>query len=200
MRGISRPLNHRWGRLSGTIAAGGAAILLVVATLALRDGGASEGRVGAPTTIAELAGLDAQARCDRAVARVTASRRWPMDCRWRTPGDALQGQAFPPLGEPPFDNPHLEIYVDPAQSVDDLARAIAHELGHMHHTRDPRFVPEWLSARGLAPGTQDEIWTEDYAEVFAALFAPPSELWRAPTPRPKTNDLAALKARFFGDA
>jgi hypothetical protein len=200
MRGISRRWNRRPGRLSGTIAAAGAAVLLVVASLALRDGGAAEGPAGTPPTTAELAGLDPEARCDIAAGRVTASRRWPMVCRWREPGDALQGQAFPPLGEPPFDNPHIEIYVDPAQSTDDVARAIAHELGHMHHTRDPRFVPEWLSARGLPPGTRDEIWTEDYAEVFTALFAPPSEQWRAPTRRPTANDLIALKSRFFGDA
>jgi hypothetical protein len=181
------------------VAAVGAGILLAITSLTLRDQG-STARVPA-TAPSPLNGLDPQARCDRAAHLVSAGRRWPMVCRWRHAGDQLQGQAFPPpAGAPPYDDPHIEIYVDPAQSADDLARAIAHELGHMHHTRDPRFVAEWLSVRGLPAGTPEEIWTEDYAEVFAALFAPPSERWRAPTSRPSAEDLVRLKSRFFGDA
>lgn len=202
MRGISRRRNPSVGRLSAAVAAVGVGILLAVASLTLRDDGSTARVQGAPpTTVSPMDGLDPQARCDRAARLVTASRRWPMVCRWRQPGDLLEGQAYPPPpGDPPFDDPHIEIYVDPAQSADGLARAIAHELGHMHHTRDPRFVPEWLSVRGLPAGTPSEIWTEDYAEVFAALFAPPSEQWRAPTPRPTADDLVRLKIRFFGDA
>lgn len=202
MPGIVRRRNPAPGRLSAVIAAGGAAILIAMVSLSFQDRGASSDAPSVPpTTASPLAGLDPQARCERAAGLVTARRRWPMVCTWRAPGGQLQGQAFPPpAGDPPYDNPHIEIYVDPAQSVDDLARAIAHELGHMHHTRDARFVPEWLAARGLAPGTPDEIWTEDYAEVFAALFAPPSDRWRAPTTRPTPSELVTLRARFFADA
>jgi hypothetical protein len=124
-----------------------------------------------------------------------------MTCRWRQPADVLQGRAFPPpAGEPPFDVPRLEIYVEPSQSEEELAHVIAHELGHMHHTRDPQFVPAWLRARGLPPDTPDEVWTEDYAEVFAALFSPPSGKWRAPTPRPSPQALSGLRDQFFADA
>jgi hypothetical protein len=145
-----------------------------------------------------FAALDAQARCDSAVALVTAPDRWPMECRWRTASDALQGQSFPPPpGPPPFDDPHVEIYVAPTQSRDELAHTIAHELGHMHMTREPTFVPAWLAARNLAPDTAVTVWSEDYAEVFAALFSPPSDRWRAATPRPTPEVLAALKAQFF---
>jgi hypothetical protein len=202
MRGISRRRNPTVGRLSAAVAAVGAGILLAVSSLTLRDQSSTAPvQAGPPTTVSSLNGLGPQARCDSAARLVTAGRRWPMVCRWRQPGDQLQGQAFPPPpGDPPFDEPRIEIYVDPAQSADDLARAIAHELGHMHHTRDPRFVTEWLSVRNLPAGTPDELWTEDYAEVFAALFAPPSEQWRAPTSRPTRDDLVGLKSRFFGDA
>jgi hypothetical protein len=202
MRDISRRRNPTVGRLSAAVAAVGVGVLLAVGSLTLRDQSLTARVQGAPpTTVSPQDGLDPQARCDAAARLVTASRRWPMVCRWRQPGEQLQGQAFPPPpGDPPFDHPRIEIYVDPAQSTEGLARTIAHELGHMHHTRDPRFVPEWLAVRGLPAGTPDDIWTEDYAEVFAALFAPPSDRWRAPTPRPAADDLVRLKARFFGDA
>ncbi len=202
MRDISRRRTPAPGRLSAVFAVAGAAVLVAVASLSFqRDRPVVETPGAPPTTTSALTGLDPQARCDRAAGLVTARRRWPMVCSWRTPGGQLQGQAFPPPpGDPPFDDPHIEIYVDRSQSAEDLARAIAHELGHMHHTRDPRFVPAWLAARGLPRGTADEIWTEDYAEVFAALFAPPSERWRATTHRPTDADLARLRASFFGDA
>jgi hypothetical protein len=155
----------------------------------------------APTTAASdpaWSALGPQARCESAVALVTHPDRWPMVCRWRTQSDVLQGQSFPPpKGPPPFDDPHVEMYVDPAQARDQLAHAIAHEFGHMHHTREATFVLQWLAARGLPPDTPTQVWTEDYAEVFAALFSPPSDLWRAPTPRPTPEALAALKADFF---
>jgi hypothetical protein len=67
----------------------------------------------------------------------------------------------------------------------------------MHHTREAAFVPEWLSARNLPPDTAAEVWSEDYAEVFAALFSPPAAHWRAPTPRPSPEALASLRGRFF---
>jgi hypothetical protein len=142
--------------------------------------------------------LDPQARCDSAVVLVTHPDRWPTVCRWRTPADALQGQAFPPpKGAPPFDDPHIEIYVAVSQTREELAHAMAHELGHMHHTREPTFVPAWLAARNLPADAPSQVWTEDYAEVFAALFSPPSDAWRAPTPRPGPEALAALKGQFF---
>lgn len=150
--------------------------------------------------VTEWAGLEPQMRCAEALVLVTVPARhvWPMACRWRVAGEGLQGQAFPPpKGPPPYDDPHIEIYVAPNQSREDLANAIAHELGHMHHTREPTFVAEWLSTRNLPPDTPSEAWTEDYAEVFAALFSPPADHWRAPTPRPSPEALAALKSRFF---
>ena len=142
--------------------------------------------------------MDAQARCDDAAALVTHPDRWPVRCRWRSPAETLEGQAFPPPpGPPPFDDPHVAIFVAPDQTREQLASAIAHELGHMHHTREARFVPDWLAARNLPAATPDEVWAEDYAEVFAALFAPTSGRWRAPTPRPTPEALAALRAQFF---
>ena len=142
--------------------------------------------------------LDPSARCIEATALVTHRDRWPTVCRWQESGGSLHGQAFPPpAGPPPYDVPRVEVYVGPAQTREELANAIAHEYGHMHHTREPTFVPEWLAARSLPPATPDEVWTEDYAEVFAALFTPPNGRWRAPTPRPPPEALAQLKARFF---
>lgn len=144
------------------------------------------------------AGLDAQARCDDAVSLVTHPDRWPTRCRWRIPGEGLQGQAFPPpKGPAPYDDPHVEIYVAMSQTREELANAIAHEFGHMHHTRAPTFVADWLAARNLAPDTPSEVWTEDYAEAFASVFSPPAARWRAPTTRPGPDALAALKLRFF---
>ena len=142
--------------------------------------------------------LDAQARCDEALALITHGDRWPTECRWRRAGDQLEGQAFPPpVGPPPYDRPRVEVYVAGTQTREQLARAIAHEYGHMHHTREAGFVADWLAARNLPPSTPTEVWTEDYAEVFAALFSPPSDAWRAPTARPTPAALAALKSRFF---
>lgn len=157
----------------------------------------------APGTVATTvdpawSALDAEGRCAEAVTLVTYPEHWPMVCRWREPNERLQGQAFPPPpGRPPYDNPHVQIYVAPTQTREEVARAIAHEFGHMHHTRDFRRLTEWLAARNLDAGTPTNIWTEDYAEVFAALFAPPGERWRAPTPRPTPEALADLRARFF---
>lgn len=151
-----------------------------------------------PAAAARWAALGPQARCDDAASLVTGRDPWPMVCRWRQPGDALEGQAFPPpAGDPPFDHPHIEVYVAGGQSRVEVAHAIAHELGHMRQTREPAFGPDWLAARGLPPDTPWQVWSEDYAEVFAALFAPPVEAWRAPTTRPDAAALAALKARFF---
>jgi len=158
----------------------------------------TEGVARPVVTDSAWTGLDPQARCDSALALVTASDRWPMACSWRAPDGTLQGQAFPPpVGPPPFDHPHIEIFVAPTQTREQLASAIAHELGHMHHTREPTMVADYLAARNLPPDTPSEVWTEDYAEVFALLYAPPADRWRAPTTRPTPEALVALKARFF---
>jgi len=173
------------------LAAMGVVLLAGVFVTRPREGG----------TVAPPRTGSAESRCEEALTLVTAEVRWPVRCRWRLPDDGLQGQAYPPpKGPPPYDDPRVEIYVDPGQDAAGLAHTIAHELGHMHHTRDPRFVPEWLAARGLDPGTRDEVWTEDYAEVFATLFSPPAGRWRAPTPMPDPAALADLRARFFADA
>ena len=171
----------------------------VAAAVLLWSGRTTDRPRAAPVEIdSEWAALDAQARCESAAALVSHPDRWPLRCRWRDPSDPLQGQAFPPpAGPPPFDHPRVEIYVEAAQTRADLAAAIAHELGHMHHTREPTFVAEWLEARGLPVDTPPEMWTEDYAEVFAVLFGPPREGWRAPTRRPPPEALAGLKSKFF---
>ncbi len=166
---------------------------------AARDSSVPTARPAPTDSVAEPGwALDPQARCDSAMALVTHPDRWPTLCRWRSPGEGLQGQAFPPpKGPPPYDNPRVEIYVAPSQTREELANAIAHEFGHMHHTREPAFVADWLAARNLAPDTPSEVWTEDYAEAFASVFSPPAARWRAPTARPGPGALAALKVRFF---
>ncbi len=185
-------------RLQAALAAATVALLAVFLT-SWAHGASSPPRSMPPSAgTSAWDGLDPQARCDSAVALVTRPDPWPTICRWRQPSDALQGSAFPPpKGAPPFDDPHIEIYVDPAQTREELAHAIAHEMGHMRHTREPTFVPQYLAARGLPPDTPSMVWTEDYAEVFAALFSPPSDAWRAPTPRPSPDALARLKVTFF---
>ena len=164
-----------------------------------RAGGPEARPSPAPAPDPRWSRLDPQARCDEALRLVTHGDRWPVRCRWRQPGDRVQGQSFPPpAGPPPYDDPRVEIYVAETQSREELAATIAHELGHMHHTREPSFaVADWLAARGLPEATPSEVWTEDYAEVFAVLFGPPGDAWRAPTPRPSPEALATLKARFF---
>jgi len=148
--------------------------------------------------ISAWSGLDPQERCLSAAVLVAQANPWPTACRWREPTDGLQGAAFPPpKGEPPFDSPHIEIYVEASQTREEVAHAIAHEMGHMRHTREPAFVPDYLAARSLPPDTPSAVWTEDYAETFAALFSPPVAQWRAPTARPAAEALASLRARFF---
>ena len=69
-------------------------------------------------------------------------------CRWREPGESLRGQSFPPpVGAPPWDRPRIEVYVGRTETRADLAHTIAHELGHMHHTREAAFGPQWIHAR-----------------------------------------------------
>jgi len=82
-------------------------------------------------------------------------------------------------------------------SAEEAAHVIAHELGHMRHTREATFGPEWLAARKLPSDTPSAVWTEDYAEVFADLFGPPFDHWQAPTPRPDAQALGQLRAQFF---
>lgn len=174
------------------------ATMAVFAVLVVNDLSSDGSNFRPPAGGRAWAALDPQDRCDSALGLVTHPDRWPVICRWREAGEALQGQSFPPpKGPPPYEDPHVEIYVEPAQGREELASAIAHELGHMHHTREFRSLGEWLAARGLGPGTADAVWTEDYAEVFAALFSPPAARWRAPTARPGPKALAELKARFF---
>ena len=173
-------------------------VLAAAVAFLLRDPEPERPLVRTPAAESGWSELDPQGRCDRAAELITHPKRWPVLCRWRNAGEQLAAQAFPPPeGPPPYDHPRVEVYVSPAQTREDLARAIAHELGHMHHTREPAFVPDWLAARGLDGQTPSEVWAEDYAEVFAALFAPPSAEWRAPTPRPSPDALAVLRDRFF---
>jgi len=142
--------------------------------------------------------LDPAARCERAIDLIAYRTPWPVLCRWRAAGETTSGVSFPPpAGHPPWDRPRIEVHVDAGQSREELARVIAHEMGHMHHTRDASFAPEWLKARSLPPETDWAIWTEDYAEVFASIFGPPFADWRAPTVPPTAAELSTLRDRFF---
>jgi hypothetical protein len=141
--------------------------------------------------------LDPPARCARALGLIRQRNPWPLHCRWRVPEDRVVAASFPPpVGAPPWDAPRIEVYLTPEDEAVEVARAIAHEMGHMRHTREPTFVAEWLQARRLRGDTDWQIWVEDYAEVFAALYGPRSD-WRAPTPAPSAADLDALQSRFF---
>jgi hypothetical protein len=183
----------------------GTAVLVVVANLVFvalvvwwAMGGSST--PGAPRTAAPTGwdALDAQGRCDDAAALVGRPNPWPTVCTWREPGDTLRGQSYPPpAGAPPWDRPRIEVYVGRTESRTSVAHTIAHELGHMVHTREATFGPQWLQARGLPADTPPEVWTEDYAEVFATLYGPPVEGWQAPTTRPDAATLARLEAQFF---
>jgi hypothetical protein len=141
--------------------------------------------------------LEPQARCVRALTLGRRENPWPVICRWRRPDDRVLAVSFPPpVGEPPWDRPRIEVYVSPQDEPTRIARAIAHEMGHMVHTREPNFTTEWLRARRLPQDTEASVWAEDYAEVFAALYAPEGD-WRAPTPPPTPAELEALRLRFF---
>ena len=141
--------------------------------------------------------LDPPERCARALRLIRHENRWPLVCRWRVPEDRAVAASFPPpAGEPPWDAPRIEVYVAPEDEPVEVARAIAHEMGHMRHTREPTFAAEWLQARRLPADTDWRIWVEDYAEVFAALYGPKSD-WRAPTPPPSPAELEALRSGFF---
>lgn len=114
-----------------------------------------------------------------------------------TPGGRGRRRVVPSArGDPPWDRPRIEVYLSPDQGPPEVARVIAHEMGHMVHTREPTFGAAWLEARNLPPDTDASVWVEDYAEVFAVLYAPPGE-WRAATPPPTPAELDALRSRFF---
>ena len=79
------------------------------------------------------------------------------------------------------------MYVDPAQTRNELAHAIAHEFGHMHHTREPTFVPQWLAARGLPPDTPVETLEEIIASRNAAAASEAMENNTPSTPQDFTG-------------
>jgi hypothetical protein len=121
-----------------------------------------------------------------------------MECEWRPTGVTLEGEAFPPpAGDPPWDHPRMVIFVDPPQGPAEIARAIAHEMGHMYLTRTAGDGPAWLVARHLPADTPASAWVEDYAEGFAAVFGPDLHDWRGIGPRPSAEELQSLAAQFF---
>lgn len=142
--------------------------------------------------------LDAQGRCNDAVRIVHYANAWSLICQWRAPGQTIEGEAFPPpVGDPPWDNPRIVVYVALTQSPDQVARVIAHEMGHMYLTRTASDGPAWLKARGLAPDTPASRWVEDYAEVFAAAFGPDVHDWQGAGARPSQAEINRLAAEFF---
>ena len=107
----------------------------------------------------------------------------------------------------------IELYVYAGESQAELARSMAHEMGHMvewFRTRAPANAParqlEWWTARGLG----DRCWapdfgcmstwrgsgSEDFAETFARWQFPTTD-WRATTPVPTAAQVAALAPAFF---
>ena len=142
--------------------------------------------------------LGPQARCADALGLVRRAEPWPIVCQWRSAGQPLEGEAFPPPpGDPPWDHPRIMIYVGPAQTRDQVARVIAHEMGHMYLTRTASAGPAWLRARGLAPDTPATEWVEDYAEVFAAVYGPDLRDWQGMGARPGPAALQDLASQFF---
>ncbi len=142
--------------------------------------------------------LDVAARCADAASLVAYVSVWPLDCQWRSPGQTIEGEAFPPpVGDPPWDHPRIVIYVARTQSRAQVARVIAHEMGHMYLTRTASDGPAWVQARGLPHDTPAEIWVEDYAEVFAAVYGPDLQDWQGAGSRPSPAELRDLATRFF---
>lgn len=189
-RAVSVRSNWVARRLLGLVAVNVLIGAVVVFWVANRD--------GRPDLVADQwSRLDPQGRCARALTLIRHESSWPIICRWRRADDHVLAVSFPPpAGNPPWDHPRIEVYVSRHQGQSEIARVIAHEMGHMVHTREPTFASEWLKARRLPPDTDSSVWTEDYAEVFAALFGPPGD-WRAPTAPPSSSELADLRARFF---
>ena len=142
--------------------------------------------------------LDPQGRCTAALRLVRYADAWPLECQWRPQGGTLDGEAFPPpAGDPPFDHPRIVIYVDRAQTPAQIARVIAHEMGHMYLTRTAGDGPAWLRARHLPADTPASEWVEDYAEVFAAVYGPDLHDWQGLGTRPSPGELQSLAAQFF---
>lgn len=142
--------------------------------------------------------LDAQGRCGTALRLIRYANAWPLVCQWRSPGQTLEGEAFPPpVGDAPWDHPRMVIYVHRGQSAAQVARVIAHEMGHMYLTRTASDGPAWVSARGLPADTPASTWVEDYAEVFAAVYGPDLHDWQGAGSRPSPAELQRLAAQFF---
>lgn len=102
------------------------------------------------------------------------------------------------MGDPPWENPRIEVYVAPGDSRAQVAHAIAHELGHMRHTVEPTIAGAWLAVRRLPADTPWTVWAEDYAECFAAAFGPPVPGWVRADPasvrvRPGGAEAAVLR-------
>ena len=105
----------------------------------------------------------------------------------------------------------IVIYVRPAWTVDRTANALAHEVGHAHDVTflSGRDRSEYLRLRGLTwverhvtvgwgartkkePRKRQPVGCEDFAEVFAIRWAPPSEFQGTLRPQPTHDEIQRL--------
>ena len=112
------------------------------------------------------------------------------------------------LGQTFLEERIIRIYVRPGQSVQQVTRVLAHEVGHAVDVAfmSPRSRDQWLAARG-APGTR--WWPNadvsdfssgagDFAEVFARWALGGQTRFRSTVaPAPPQARLAELAERFF---
>ena len=156
-------------------------------------------------TDAQFQALGVQQKCDAAHSLIRfAPSPWPIVCIVEQ-ATRYAGMTFAPT--------RIELYVYTGESQAELARTMAHELGHMvewFRARQPANATarqsEWWAARGLndrcwAPdfGCMNTWWgsgSEDFAETFARWQFPTTD-WRATTPVPTAAQVAALAPAFF---
>ena len=156
-------------------------------------------------TDAQFQALGVEQKCDAAHSLIRfAPSPWPIVCIFDA-APRYAGMTYAPI--------RIELYVYAGESQTELARSMAHEMGHMvewfttRHPSNPAARQlEWWTARGLS----DRCWAPDFgcmstwrgsgAEDFAESFARwqfPSTDWRATTPVPTAAQIAALASAFF---
>lgn len=107
------------------------------------------------------------------------------------------------------------IYVKRDWTVEKTANSLTHELGHAHDVvhLNPRKREKYRRARGLGwrertlsvhwwpvakeePRKRQRVGREDFAEVFALRWGPPSEFLSSVRPAPSPTELGELQ-RFL---